>query len=186
MLKLKSTAFAICLLMLAAVSAHAQTNLVAPIGVNGCGATAVQKGGGATPTIDWNTGDTCTTNATLPYSSAQTFVSNSSGTVANGSAAASLAAVAAKTNFITGFDITSDGATTGLCVAPTITGILGGTRTMTYCAPGTGALVEATPLIMQFNPPLQASAVNTAIVVTLPALGSGSTNATVNVQGFFQ
>ncbi len=123
--------------------------------------------------------------SSAPYGANQTFVSASSGNVANGSAAASLAAVSAKTNFLTGLDITSDGATTGLCVNPTITGVLGGTRTMTYCAPA-GVLLEATPLVMSFNPPLQASGVNTAITVTLPALGSGSAQATVNAQGYVQ
>lgn len=120
-----------------------------------------------------------------PYSSAQTAVSASSGNVANASAVASLGAVAAKTNFLTGFDITATGSTAGSVVLATITGLLGGTRTMVFAAP-TGALLMGQPLALTFNPPLQASAVNTAITLTLPALGTGNTNASVNVQGFNQ
>lgn len=128
----------------------------------------------------------------LPTSSAPTVgnlptgataVIASSGNVANASAAATLAAVAAKTNFLSGFQITAGGATVGADVSVTITGLLGGTITYTFNAPA-GALVGATPLIVTFPYPLPASAVNTAIVVTCPALGAGNTNATANAQGY--
>jgi hypothetical protein len=119
------------------------------------------------------------------YDATQTFVSSSSGNQANASAAATLAAVAGKTNFLTGFDVTAAGATAAGVVTGTITGVLGGTRSFTFAVPA-GATVAATPLVVEFLHPLQASAVNTAIVVTLPALGAGNTNATVNAQGFYQ
>jgi hypothetical protein len=111
-----------------------------------------------------------------------TAVSASSGNVANASAVATLAAVAAKTNYITGLTITAAGATAAGVVTATITGLLGGTLSYTFAVPA-GATLGATPLVLNFIPPHPASAVNTAIVATLPALGAGNTNAVVNVRG---
>jgi hypothetical protein len=65
----------------------------------------------------------------------------------------------------------------------TVTGLLGGTLTYTYTA-AAGVLVANQPLIVEFNPPLPASAVNTNIVVSCPSLGAGNTNNTVNAHGF--
>jgi hypothetical protein len=56
---------------------------------------------------------------------------------------------------------------------------------MTFVAPA-GILVAAQPLSQTFNPPLQGAALNTAIAVSLPSLGVGNTNATVNAQCFYQ
>jgi hypothetical protein len=119
------------------------------------------------------------------YMPGQTFVSAASGNQANATATATCAAVPAKANYLTGYDIEAAGATAAAVVNPTITGILGGTRTMTFAAP-LGAVVAAQPLMQTFNPPLQGSAVNTAISVSMPALGTGATNATVNAQCFYQ
>lgn len=118
-----------------------------------------------------------------PLPTSATATSASSGNVANASAVATLAAVADKTNYLSGFTLTAGGATAGACVNATVTGLLGGTKTYTFCTP-TGAAAAATPLSVGFVPPLPASAVNTAIVVTLPALGAGNTNAAANAQGY--
>lgn len=112
-----------------------------------------------------------------------TQLNASSGNVANASAVATLAAAAGKTNFITGFEITSAGATAASVVLATVTGLLGGTRTYVYASVA-GATAANQTLSVQFSQPLRASAVNTAIVVTLPALGAGNTNAAVNAQGW--
>ena len=48
-----------------------------------------------------------------------------------------------------------------------------------------GAAVQANPLIVRFNMPIPASAVNTAIAITLPALGAGNTKAAVAIHGFY-
>lgn len=112
-------------------------------------------------------------------------LSASSGNVANASAVATLAAVAGKTTFISGLTITAGGATVAALVSATVAGLAGGTATYTIGAP-TGATATATPLVLSFTPPLPASAVNTAIVVTLPALGAGNTNATVTAWGYQQ
>lgn len=122
----------------------------------------------------------------IPYNTGQTFVSGTSGNVANAVATATCPAVAAKTNFLTSFDITATGATAGSVVTPTITGVLGGTRSLTLAAPA-GATTMATPIMASYaNAPLQGAGVNTAITLTLPALGVGATNATVNVACILQ
>lgn len=112
-----------------------------------------------------------------------TQLNASSGDVANATAAASLAAASGKTNYLTGFEVTGSGATAGLAVAVTVTGVAGGTLTYIYSA-AVGVLVENTPLIVQFSEPLVASAANTAITVSCPALGTGAAHNTVNVHGF--
>lgn len=118
-----------------------------------------------------------------PYPNAATAVSASSGNVANASAVATLPAVVGKTNYLTGLQITAGGATAGACVSATVTGLVGGTATYAFCVP-TGATLGATPLELAFYPPVPASTTNTAIVVTLPALGAGNTNAAVSAQGY--
>lgn len=117
--------------------------------------------------------------------SAATTIAAASGNVANASAVATLPGVAAKTTYINGFEMTGAGATAGSIVNATITGLVGGTLTYTFVVP-TGATVGAVPLIVTFPQPLPASAVNTAIVVTLPALGTGNTNAAVVAHGYQQ
>ncbi len=107
----------------------------------------------------------------------------SSGNMANASAVATLAAKAGVTNYLQGFQVTASGATAGLAVTGTVTGLLGGTMSFTFVFPA-GVAVAAQPLIYYFEPALPASAPNTAIVVTVPAGGSGNTNATVSAQGF--
>lgn len=110
-------------------------------------------------------------------------ITASSGNVANASAVATLAGAAGKTTYITGFEITAGGATAGALVLATVTGLINGTATYVY-AVATGAATGSPPLIVEFPAPIPASAVNTAIVVTLPALGAGNTNAAVVAHGF--
>jgi hypothetical protein len=120
---------------------------------------------------------------TLPYSSDATPVIASSGNVAAAVATATLTSAATKTAYITGFSVTGSGATAGLPVSVTVTGILGGTLTYTYVA-ATGALLANEPLLIAFPTPLPASAVNTNIVVSCPSLGVGNTNNTVVAYGY--
>jgi hypothetical protein len=112
-----------------------------------------------------------------------TLLVATSGNVANASAVATLAATAAKTTYITGFQVTGAGATAGAVVVVTVAGLLGGSITYTYVA-ATGATVANTPLVISLPSPIPASAVNTAITVTCPALGAGATNNVVNAFGF--
>lgn len=112
-----------------------------------------------------------------------TPVGGASGNVANASAVATLAGAAAKTTYITGFQVTASGATAGLPVIVAVAGLLGGTQSFIFTFPA-GVLVGAQPLLVTFPTPLPASAVNTAITVTCPAGGAGNTNAAAAAQGF--
>lgn len=82
-----------------------------------------------------------------------------------------------------GFDVTSAGATVGLPVLVTVAGLLGAARSPMSTRQQPGHWWGAP---MSTRPPraLPASGVNTAIVVTLPALGVGNTNAAVVASGF--
>jgi hypothetical protein len=109
----------------------------------------------------------------------------SSASNGNTSNAATLAALATRTTYLTGFECTASGSTVGLDVNVTVTGTISGTLNYTFNFPA-GALVGATPLVVEFSTPIPSSAVNTAIVVTLPAGGAGNTNASVTAHGFYQ
>lgn len=118
-----------------------------------------------------------------PYPSGATAINAASGNVANANAVATLAAVAGKTTYITGFEVTGAGATAGLPVIVTVVGTI--TTTLSFIAvAAVGALVANTPVIVEFPVPIPASATNTTIVVTLPALGLGNTHAAVVAHGF--
>lgn len=106
-----------------------------------------------------------------------------SGNVANASAVATLTGSSSTKVYLSGFEVTGSGATAALPVTVTVAGLLGGTRSYTYNF-ASGALVGNTPLIVAFDPPLPASAVNVDIVVTCPASGAGGTNNTVVAHGF--
>jgi hypothetical protein len=112
-------------------------------------------------------------------------VAGASGNVAAATAVASLPGASGLTTFLSGFEITSGGATAASCVNATVTGVVGLTLTYSYCAPA-GVAAYGLPLIVTFNPPIPANSVNTAISVTLPSLGAGNTNATVTAHGYQQ
>ena len=107
----------------------------------------------------------------------------SSGNVANAVAAATIPATPGKLSYITGFEVSGAGATAGSVVLCTVAGLLGGTLTYNVTVPA-GALIGITPLQVAFTRPVPASAINTAITVSVPALGLGSTNAAVVLRGF--
>jgi hypothetical protein len=113
-----------------------------------------------------------------------TPVTAGSGNVANASAVATIPAVAGKTAYISGFDIVGAGATAALIVSPTLAGIISGTRTYAYGAVAGAALMNQL-LCVRFNPAIPASAVNTAIVVTCPALGAGNLFNTAHAYGYY-
>jgi len=113
-----------------------------------------------------------------------TPIQASSGNVANANAVATIPAVAGKTAFLAGFQLTAGGSTGAALVIATITGLLGGTKSYIFATPA-GATLGAVPLAVVFDPPLPASAQGVAIVVTLPALGAGNTNAVSEANGFY-
>ncbi|HEX9213170.1 MAG TPA: hypothetical protein VF901_21895 [Bradyrhizobium sp.] len=113
-----------------------------------------------------------------------TPVAAASGNVAAAAATAVLAAGGANVmTYISGFEFTGAGATGASVVALTITGVLGGTLTYNIPVP-VGAAVGIPPLVVEFNPPLQASALNQAITVSVASLGAGNTNSAVVAHGF--
>lgn len=119
------------------------------------------------------------------YASSQTAITASSGNEANTNAVATLAGAGGKTTYISGFRCTGAGSTSGLAVNLTVAGVVTGTMTFTFVFPA-GALVGAQPVAADFRPPLPASSTNTPIVVTLPAGGSGNTNASCSAWGVQQ
>jgi hypothetical protein len=112
-----------------------------------------------------------------------TSISASSGNVAAGVATATLAAAAGKTTYIAGFTCTSGGATAAATVNVTVSNTIGGTLTFNHGAQA-GAGVPSAPLVVIFDPPIPANALNTAIAVSMPSLGAGNTNAAVNAWGY--
>lgn len=117
------------------------------------------------------------------YPAGATPLVASSGAVGAAIAAATLTPDADKQAFLSGFEVTGAGATTALPVSVTVTGIAGGTLTYSYTAIA-GVLLANQPLVVQFSPPIPASAINTAIVVSCPTLGSGNTKNTTNAHGY--
>lgn len=123
---------------------------------------------------------------THPHAAGATPVVASSGVVANAAAAASIAAVADKTSYLSGFQCMALGVTTGpVTVQVTVAGLAGGTMTYLMTVQ-TGVAVAGNPypLNVAFDPPLKASAPAVPITVTMPALGAGNTTAITNAQGF--
>lgn len=114
-----------------------------------------------------------------------TGITASSGNIAAGVATATIAALTGRTAYLCGFSITSSGSTTGAIVSPTVTGLSGGTMTFTYATIGTGAALGNTPLNHSMTPCQPATGQNVAIAVSLPSLGLGNTNATVNAWGYY-
>lgn len=101
---------------------------------------------------------------------------------ANGGATANnvtLTIPSAKMGYLDFVDVDGLGATTGGAIAVTIAGVLGGTLTYQLGIPA-GVLVPLAPLRLRFNPPLQASAVNTNFVISVPSFGTGNTAASTN------
>ena len=121
--------------------------------------------------------------ALLPINATQ--VSKSSGNVAAATASATMPATAGQTNFCTGFEITGAGATAASVVIATLVNTLGGTLSYTIAVPA-GATVGITPLVVSFNPPLQCTAPNTILYITVPSLGAGNTNAAAVIHGYVE
>ena len=111
-------------------------------------------------------------------------VSASSGNVAAAVAAATLTPPAGKTMYLLGVKFSSTGSTAAAVVNATITGVVGGTITLPR-ATVAGATLQNADFDADFQPGLPASAPGTAIVVTLPSLGAGNTNAGVFAYGYY-
>lgn len=93
-----------------------------------------------------------------------------------------LAGAASLRTYISGAMISGGGATAASVIQVTITGL---TNTLSFnIAVPAGAAVGIQTLQLLFDPPLPASADNTAIVVNVPSFGAGNTNASASAWGF--
>ena len=111
-------------------------------------------------------------------------ITTSSGNVAAATATATLAAATGKVTYICGFAITSSGSTGAAVVSPTVANVITGTLTFTYTTVA-GVTLANVPMIVPFTTRcIPANAPNTAIPVSVPSLGAGNTNATVNAWGY--
>jgi len=94
-----------------------------------------------------------------------------------------LPGVPGKITYITGLQITATGATASAATGASLAGVTGPTQTIIVTAP-VGPTTAAPPIVINFNPPLPASAVNTPIILTVPALGAGNAACSASMQGF--
>lgn len=93
-----------------------------------------------------------------------------------------LAGAASLRTYIAGFCISGGGATAASIITVTVTGL---TNTLSFSVPvPAGATAGVLPLVVNFDPPLPASADNTAIVVNVPSFGAGNTAAAATAWGF--
>ena len=102
-----------------------------------------------------------------------------SATATTGSFSATLSAVVGRTNYLCGFIITSGGSSAASVVGVTVTGTIGGTMNYSYVFPTTGQ----GGLGVAFPQCVIASASNTAITVTVPGGGTG-TSASLSMWGY--
>lgn len=121
-------------------------------------------------------GSQATNNQWVPCPAVATISGNGTGTT--GAVVGTLAAVANKTTYICGFDVSAVG--TGAVGPITVAGLVGSSMVFQLTATATGATL---PIV--FTPCLQASAQNTAITTTTTADGSASA-VDVNSWGFQQ
>jgi hypothetical protein len=110
-----------------------------------------------------------------------------SATGTTGAVVATLPAVAGKTAYICGFYYTGTNATAAnTATSVTITGTITATMTFGFPTLAAAATVPNTiPIDEEFIPCIAASGLNTAIAVNGPALGAGSTQATVTAWGYY-
>lgn len=113
-------------------------------------------------------------------------VDASSGSVANAVATATLPADPRQL-WVTGFEVDGNSATAASCVTLTLTGLASvtGSGVLSYAVCSSQGTSEISPSYVLFVPPRPAKS-NTAVVLSLPALGTGSTSATVNLHGYYQ
>jgi len=121
------------------------------------------------------------TAGTAGYPNGATPV-HAAGSGANSIATATLAAAAGKTTYCTGFEVSGGAATAATVAGVTLAGILGGTASYGYPVQVSGA--PGAPMLVTFSPPVPASAVNTAIVLSAAAFGAGNGFSGVAIHGF--
>jgi len=100
----------------------------------------------------------------------------------NATITATLPAAVGKTTYITGYQVSGGSPTAASLISATLSGVIGGPHPVFFT--GQAQPLNTAPLVIAFNPPIPASAVNTAISVAASAFGAGSATQQVSVQGF--
>jgi len=108
----------------------------------------------------------------------------SSANVANASAVATLTPLATRTAFISHFRCSGGGSTAAQMSTITVAGPP--TSMIFQMGFVAGVTLVNVPVDYVFDPPVAASAINTAITVTMAAGGAGNTNASCTAEGFQQ
>jgi hypothetical protein len=118
-----------------------------------------------------------------PFTLQTAFAQQANGTT--GTVATTIAALAGKTIYLTGLEVTGTGATAA--TVSTVTVVNSSTTIGNYyvIVPA-GATSSITPLIIEFTTPLVALAPGTSMVVQATAFGAGATNVGVSVHGYYQ
>lgn len=117
----------------------------------------------------------------MAYNNQQVYASAK---VAAAQAQVTIPAVAGLYSYVTGVVITGGGATAASVIDATLSD---GTVTLHYAVTvPAGATVAITPIIDDFLPALQSTAVNTAWTFTVPSAGAGNTNLSVVLTGYQQ
>jgi hypothetical protein len=108
-----------------------------------------------------------------------------SGTGSTGAVSASLPAASGKFTYICGFAYQGSDATAAVAGNIAVSGTVTGTMNFGYVALAAGTTVpQPPPAVVEFSPCVPSSAVNTAVTVTPPTLGTGATLATVSAWGY--
>lgn len=95
-------------------------------------------------------------------------------------------AVAGKTNYVSGFEVTGTGATAASAQNVYLTGVLGSLTLIWVIAVPAGVNNAIIPLHFQFTRPIPASGVNVAIQLNVPNFGAGNTLSAGQLHGFYK
>lgn len=119
--------------------------------------------------------------AVLPSNTTGTISANQAGVGAASAIVLTVPAVAGQVNQVSSFTVSGSGATAGSTIVITLAGVQGGTQSFDYVVPA-GAGAAAPTLELNFNPPLQASGANVAIVLTVPSFGAGNLSSAAELE----
>jgi len=117
----------------------------------------------------------------LPFGATQVAVQ--SGNSPNAAINISLPAAAGKTTYITHLMVSGGGATAASLSSVIVANMLGGTYGLNFGVPA-GITVGLPPIVITFDPPMPATAVNTALNITVAAFGAGNVAASASAQGY--
>ncbi len=107
---------------------------------------------------------------------------NNNGTATAGTATATLTGAVGKFTYLTGFEITIIDTATAGSAELSLTGVNGGP--LLYEIEAQGVVGAFNPFDVSYVPPLQSTAVNTNIVLTLPTLGVGTGKVSIVAHGY--